>query len=321
MSFSSTVKNELCRIENIQKCCLIAELAGALRISGTFEFSDDGDANIKIVTENAAFARRIFSLLKSVYGILAEITAKKSKKLKEHVSYVLNIGPALGSKKIIEDIGIIYEKKKGNANINYSPGTKKIFKGNCCKRAYLRGAFLAGGSVSDPEKTYHLEIVNKDEIVVREICELLGSFGLNAKIITRKGAYVAYIKEGGNIVDFLNIIGAHTSLMNLENVRIIKGMRNDINRLVNCETANLGKTVNASVRQIESIKHISDTIGFENIPDNLREIAKLRLENRDMSLKELGELINPVLSRSGVNHRLKRLNEISASIKKPNKKR
>ncbi len=296
MSFSSTVKNELCRLEKLDKCCLVAELAAALRISGTIKYLNEDEANVRIVTENAAFARRTFSLIKDVFDICPEVTARKSKRLKKHVSYTLIITPAMGSKTILDSTNIVF---------------KKLVKENCCKRSYLRGAFLASGSISDPEKTYHLEITDKHRKSANELSILANSFGLNTKVIKRKGTYVIYMKEGENIVDFLNIIGAHASLMNLENVRILKEMRNNVNRLVNCETANLDKTVNASVRQIENIKYIENFIGFDNLPDNLREIAELRLKNKDLNLKELGELMSPPLGKSGVNHRLRKLDEFT----------
>lgn len=292
MSFSQTVKEELCRLEKVKSCCLTAELSAALKLGGTVRKLTESDSNIKIVTENAAFARRTFTLVKELYGISPEIMAKKSSRLKKHVSYTIIITPQAGSGRIIEETG---------------KSLKKLLKDNCCRRSFLRGAFLASGSVSDPEKTYHLEITTRNKKTAGEIAETANNFGLNAKQIRRKGAYVVYMKEGENIVDFFNIIGAHHSLMTLENVRILKEMRNSVNRLVNCETANLDKTVNASVRQIENIKFVRDNIGFDNIPVGLREIAKLRLRHKDLNLKELGEMLDPVLGKSGVNHRLRKL--------------
>jgi DNA-binding protein WhiA len=185
----------------------------------------------------------------------------------------------------------------------------------CCKKSFLRAAFLTGGSLSDPEKTYHLEISTHNPVSIEIIKKLLKEYDIYIKTITRKGNEVAYIKEGENIVDFLNIIGAHAALMELENVRILKDMRNSVNRIVNCETANLEKTVNASVRQMENIKYIQSTIGISNLPENLIEIANIRIENGEASLKELGEMLNPKLGKSGVNHRLRKLDEIAEKIK------
>ena len=169
--------------------------------------------------------------------------------------------------------------------------------------------------MSDPERTYHLEIICHNKILAAELKKLMHDFNLNAKIIKRKGNYVVYLKEGENIVDFLNVIGAHLALLELENIRILKGMRNDVNRIVNCETANLQKTVDASVRQAESIRYIRDNLGFDKLPDNLREIAQLRLQYSDASLKELGEMLEPPLGKSGVNHRLRKLDKIAEDMK------
>ena len=191
------------------------------------------------------------------------------------------------------------------------PGTSN----KCCKRAVLRCAFLMAGSVSDPAKSNHLEIICGTGDGAAYIAGVMGAFGLHPKTICRNEQNSAYIKEGEGIVDFLNIVGAHSALLSYENARILKGMRNSVNRIVNCETANLDKTVNASVRQIRNINYIGEHIGFENLSPGLREIAKLRLENSDISLVELGQLADPPLGKSGVNHRLRRLDEIAKSAR------
>ncbi len=315
MSFSSIVKNELCRMEINGSCCLLSELAAVIRVGSLVRVVNEDEINLRIVTENAAFARRVFSFIKKLFDVQPEIIIRKSKKFKKHVSYILIITSSMRSKEILKKLGIVYvngEKLEIEDSLYREKG---ILKKNCCRRSYLRGAFLAGGSISDPEKTYHLEVTSHNGKSVLQICELAGRFGLNAKVIERKGNNVMYIKEGENIVDFLNIIGAHSALLELENVRILKGMRNDVNRIVNCETANLGKTVNASVRQIENIKYIRDNMGFDNLPDSLSDMAELRLKYPDSNLKELGEMLNPSVGKSGVNHRLRKLDRIAESLK------
>ena len=181
----------------------------------------------------------------------------------------------------------------------------------CCKRAYIRGAFLAAGSISDPEKSYHFEVVCHTIAQARQLQEVINSFHMDAKIVERKQHFVVYLKEGSQIVDILNIMEAHIALMNLENVRIIKEMRNSVKRKVNCETANISKTVNAAIKQLEDIVYIRDTMGFEILPDNLREIAELRLEYQEAPLKELGTYLNPPVGKSGVNHRLRKISTIA----------
>lgn len=316
MSFSSAVKNGLCRLEVNNTCCMLAELASVIRISGTVKLLGNNTQNVRIVTENAAFARKVFSTVKKLYNIYPEVIIRKSLKLKKHVSYILILTASMGTRKILDDIGIT--NKNGDiTEVGKHPlFSKKILKKVCCRRNCLRGAFLAGGSISDPEKTYHLEITTHSLYLAREINGLIKSFNLNARIVKRKENYVVYLKEGENIVDFLNIIGAHSALLELENVRILKGMRNNVNRIVNCETANLDKTVNASLRQIENIKYIRDNAGFDSLSANLRETAVLRLAYDNASLKELGEMSNPALGKSGVNHRLRKLDKIAEDIKK-----
>lgn len=315
LSFSSIVKNELCRIEFNESCCQRAELSAVIRVGSQTRVISENEGNIRIVTENAAFARRVFSIFKKLFDVQPEIIIRKSNKLKKHLSYILVITSSMKAVDILVKLGIIgFHNAKPEEEPLLSK-EKGILKKNCCKRSFLRGAFLSGGSVSDPEKTYHLEITAHSEDSADQICELASKFKLNAKYIERKGNYVMYIKEGENIVDFLNIIGAHSALLELENVRILKGMRNDVNRLVNCETANLEKTVKASVRQIENIKYIRDNMGFDSLPQNLSDMAELRLEYSDANLKELGEMLNPPVGKSGVNHRLRKLDIIAESLK------
>ncbi len=308
LSFSSAVKNELCRIDTEHNGSLF-ELAAAARISGLIKVVNTNEINLRLITENAAFARRVFSQIKDLYGINAEISIRRSRKLKKNIVYILVLTSSKGLMKVLEDINIRVSEKV--EYVPYAEGMKK----KECRKAYLRGAFLASGSMSDPEKTYHLEIICHNMILATEVNELMDSFNLNSKVTKRKGNYVVYLKEGENIVDFLNIIGAHSALLELENIRILKEMRNNVNRIVNCETANLQKTVDASVRQVENINYIRDNLGFDKLPENLREIARIRLNYSDASLKELGEMLNPPLGKSGVNHRLRKLDKIAESLR------
>lgn len=311
MSFSSTVKNELCRLEHIDSGCLISELAATLCLNGAAAVVPGSEPNIRITTENAAFARRIYSNIKKLCDIYPEVTIRKSKKLKKHVSYMLFITSAIGSAKLLERTGVALETAVEGQPPGFVLAGKNSLKRQCCRKAFLRGAFLAGGSISDPEKTYHLELTSRTRLQAQELSRILNTFRLNARIIKRKGSYVTYLKEGENIVDFLNIIGAHTALMELENVRILKGMRNTVNRIVNCETANLGKTVDASLRQVENIRYIAENIGLNRLPEGLRDIAEVRLEYSDANLVELGQHLSPPLGKSGVNHRLRKLDQIA----------
>jgi DNA-binding protein WhiA len=311
LSFSSLVKNEICRIDNIENCCLKAELAAIIAVGGNINIVEDQGIDIKIITENAAFARRAYSLFKKLFGISVEVKCRKGKKLTKHTSYELIISNSDEARKIIEELKIEFNINDEKKFPDIIHNIEKSITNSCCKRAYLRGAFLAGGSISDPEKTYHIELTSRFSSLARKLKEMINSYNLNAKIIKRKGYYVVYLKEGDHIVDFLNIIGAHSALLKMENIRILKDMRNNVNRIVNCETANLEKTVYASVRQIRNIEYIRDYLGLDKLPKNLREIAELRMKYRDASLKELGEMLDPPLGKSGVNHRLRKLEKIA----------
>jgi len=315
LSFSSSVKNELSRIDINKSCCLLSELSAVLRVSGVTKVSGGGKLYIKIVTENAAFARRVFSLVKKQYNVYPEVIIRKSKKLRKHTSYILLMLDPVLVKQLLDVSCIECNLSPGNGWQEQYNSIENRINEFCCKKAYLRGAFLAGGSISDPEKTYHLEITTRNLHIANELEMIMNGFNLNPKVIMRKNNYIVYLKEGENIVDFLNIIGAHTALLELENIRILKEMRNNVNRIVNCETANLGKTVDASLRQVTNIKYIRDNIGFEKLPPGLRDVAELRLAYSDASLKELGEMLNPPLGKSGVNHRLRKLDRIAENHK------
>lgn len=310
MSFSSKTKNELTRMIGEDKCCQIAELSALIKVSGTLSLSGYKRIDLTIVTENPAIARRVFSLLKKVFAINSEIHVKQNKNLKKTNTYLIQIPDATV---LLEQLGIL-ETEESLFGIRDGV-SEAIVKKECCKRAYLRGAFLGGGSLSDPEKGYHAELVTHQLAFAEALVGLLANYDLVGKIIERKNQYVVYLKEGDQIVDLLNVIGAHSTLLEFENIRIIKQMRNDVNRLVNCETANMNKTVDASYRQVEDIKYIIETAGIEYLPDSLRALAELRLENNEMSLKEIGELLEPPVGKSGVNHRFRKIEQMAAELR------
>ncbi|NMM62278.1 DNA-binding protein WhiA [Clostridium sp. P21] len=314
MSFSLKVKNEVCRYVEMSKEESIAELSAIMKVSGTVLLGGNKQFSFKVTTENPAIARFVFKLLKDHFNIHTKIMVKKSNSLKKNNVYMILITEEMGVKDLLKEVGLLKENENV-FSLDYSI-PKNILESENCKRAYIRGAFLGGGSISNPEKTYHLEFVTHDNEYAEDLSLLINKYGLNSKVIQRKSSFIVYIKEGEQIVDLLNIISAHSSLLELENVRIMKEMRNNVNRLVNCETANLSKTVNAAVRQVESIKIIQKEIGLARLPKNLREIAELRLSYPDESLKELGEMLNPPVGKSGVNHRLRRIEKIAEEVRK-----
>lgn len=314
MSFSSKTKNELSRMPIEDGCCPIVELAALVRMSGTIQILNESKINLKFTTENAAIARRIFSLLKQIYNTNVEVMVRRNRQLKKNNNYLIVVNDKSISRKILTDVYFIGMEGSSILEPKYKMD-EELIKKRCCKRAYIRGSFLGGGSISNPEKTYHLEFVTNNEEHAKDLSDIINSFQLNSKIVLRKEYYVIYLKEGSQIVDLLNIIGAHQALLKLEDIRVLKDVRNNINRIVNCETANLGKTIDASIRQIEQIESIKNTIGLNKLPNSLRDVAEVRLDNPDASLKEIGLMLNPTLGKSGVNHRFRKIEEIAESLK------
>lgn len=308
MSFASEVKKELTQIE-ADPCCLKAEIAAFIRMNGALSFSNK-QWSLDVQTENAAIARRLYTNVKALYPYKVELLVRKKMRLKKNNVYICRIRE--GAIPLLEDLSILTGTFQFKNEISST-----IIKKRCCQRAYLRGAFLAGGSVNNPEtSSYHLEIFSIYKEHSEALVNLMNTYYLNAKSIERKKGYIAYLKEAEKISDFLSLVGAHVSLMKFEDIRILRDMRNSVNRLVNCETANLNKTIGAAQRQVENIKFIEKTIGLDQLPERLQEIARLRVEHQDVTLKELGEMVSggPV-SKSGVNHRLRKIEEIADNLR------
>ncbi|MGN9163690.1 DNA-binding protein WhiA [Tissierellaceae bacterium HCP3S3_D8] len=314
MSFSSTTKNELSRIPITDHCCKLAELAGIIKMCGTIRIQKMGKLNLRLVTENAAIARRIFTILREMYDGDIEVVVRRNRQLKKNNNYLIIVNNSDISKKILIDVGFIDEDNINIFNPNYKV-QEGIIRERCCKRSYIRGSFLGGGSISNPEKTYHLEFVTNNEEHSEDLSDIINSFGLNSKIVNRKDNFIVYIKEGEQIADLLNIMGAHQALLKLENIRVLKDVRNNINRIVNCETANLSKTINASMRQVEHIETIQRYMGLHKLPPNLREVAEIRLNNREATLKEIGMMLDPPVGKSGVNHRFRKIEELAEELR------
>jgi DNA-binding protein WhiA len=308
MSFASETKKELTNLE-IKPCCTQAELSALIRMNGSMSFSNR-KLIVDIQTENAAIARRIYTLIKKSYDVPVELLVRKKMRLKKNNVYIVRLSQR--AKEILEDMKILGEGFTFIHDI-----ASDLVKKKCCKRSYLRGAFLAGGSVNNPEtSSYHLEVASLYKEHNDSLCELMNKFGLNSKTLERKKGYITYLKEAEKITEYLNIIGAVNALLRFEDVRIVRDMRNSVNRLVNCETANLNKTIGASIRQVENIRYINDSVGLHILPEKLREIAELRLHYTDVTLKELGEMVSGgTISKSGINHRLRKIDEIAEKLR------
>ena len=303
LSFSNDVKNELSRLETNEVCCDKAEVLGVLRMSGAIVIRGM-NIGIHFSTENAALARRVLQILKNNYQVQTEVVITRSRRLKKNNRYQVRVLPAPQVSIAMNDLQLLsMESDLKNPLLNKQ----------CCKRAFLRGAFLGGGSISRPSSDYHLEMVTGNEDFARSIIKVMHTFSMKAKLTDRKNDYIVYLKDGESITNFLRVIGAHNSMMELENVRVLKEMRNNVNRRVNCETANLGKVVKAAVRQVNCIKFIDEHMGLSELPQALQDTARLRLEYPDASLNELVEYSGGI-GKSGINHRLKKLQEMAVGL-------
>ncbi len=305
MSFSADVKNELILRSDSAVHCRIAELAGALSVNGRFVDKEDGTKYLSIRSDIPALADKLSRLL---YNVM-------ERRFNFDPSYVES---KHGYRIIIEDEMILQELieklKLYNADVYVESG-ELVTERTCCKKAYLRGAFLTGGSVSSPEKAYQLEIACTTENNAERLTEILASLHLESKSIKRKNRFIVYIKDGDTISDFLGMTGGMNSLMEFENIRVLKEMRNSINRTVNCDTANINKVVNAASKQIDDIKLIEERRGLDSLPEQLKTVAEMRLLNPHLSLAELGERLSPPLGKSGVNHRLAKISKIADSMR------
>ncbi|MDD6183703.1 MAG: DNA-binding protein WhiA [Lachnospiraceae bacterium] len=284
MSFSGSVKEELLGHISKSRHCQLAELAAFLNFSGRVIHGKERDF-LSFESENEELVRKYFTLAKKTYNIKTSISDVEEREITGNLFH--------------EDLSV----------------KNSYLQNACCKRAFIRGAFLTSGSMSDPEKAYHFEIVCNREDRAEQLRDIMNSFGMEAKIVSRKRSYVVYLKEGEQIVDILNIMEAPVALMNLENIRILKEMRNSVNRQVNCETANIHKTVSAAVKQIEDIEYLREKVGLEHLPLPLREMAYVRLEHPDAPLKELGTYLVPAVGKSGVNHRLRKLGIMAEDLR------
>ena len=313
MSFSSRVKEELSRQWSPARHCQIAETAAVLSLCGRVKISAADRYAIEIHTENLAVARKYFTLLKKTFNINTDVSIRQGMVPARSRTYVVAVREhedalrVLQAAKLLDPYGEIAE--------DLSPVHNVVVQNVCCRRAFIRGAFLAAGSISDPEKFYHFEIACASMRKAKQLQGLMASFDVEARIVLRKRYFVVYVKEGSQIVELLQVMEAPVALMELENIRIVKEMRNSVNRQVNCETANINKTVSAAVKQMEDIRYIRDTIGLESLPENLQEMAKVRLEWPEATLKELGEALEPPVGKSGVNHRLRKLSLMAEDLR------
>jgi DNA-binding protein WhiA len=312
MSFSLDVKNEIARVTPEKRCCILAELAGFIRVGGTVGLAGGGRLSLTLYTENPAVARHYKKLLKEYFGANANLFVGEHANFKKkgHM-YELCMDETAGADRILRETGILITRDGYDC---IDEGVfEELLKTKCCRKAYLRGAFLGAGTLSDPEKGYHIEIACGSEPLAAGLRRLFNSFtDIRAGISPRRGRFAVYLKDAGRISDILNILGAHGQLLKFENVRIVKELRNRTNRISNCDNANLDKSLRAADEQIGAIIKLRDGAGLDSLPAKLRAAALLRIANPEASLSELGEMMNPPIKKSGVHHRLRTIEKIAS---------
>lgn len=313
MSYASEVKKELTNLE-VHRENAKAELMALIRMNGTLKISN-GKLALEFQSENSAISRRVYSLLLKFYQVEANVIVRRKMKLKKNNLYIVRLNQNV--RDVLEDLGIF----DGEKILERVP--VELLKNDMQVRSYLRGAFLAGGSVNNPETSrYHLEIYSLYDDHNQMMAEMMNKYNLGAKETARRSGYIVYIKEAEKIADFLQLIGATNSMLKFEDIRIVRDMRNSVNRLVNCENANMNKVANASTKQIENIKFIEEKLGLDSLPKKLRDVAITRMNNQEVSLKELGEIIpGGPISKSGVNHRLHKINDLADQLRENAKKK
>lgn len=306
MSFASDVKKELTTLE-VHKEHAKAELAALIRMNGAVTLVNRQFV-LNVQTENAAIARRIYTLLKDHYHVNSELLVRRKMKLKKNNVYIVRLKQE--TQPILSDLEIM-------DGYMFNTRVSSEIMGNEQKmRSYLRGAFLAGGSVNNPETSrYHLEIYSMYEEQCQDLCDMLKFYGLNGRVLERRNGFIVYLKGAEEIADFLVLVGATNAMLKFEDVRIVRDLRNSVNRLMNCENANMNKTADAAKKQIENIQLIESRVGLDALPEKLREVAETRLENPEVSLKELGEILpSGAITKSGINHRIRKINEFAEKL-------
>lgn len=310
MSFSIQIKDELAHRRPRKKCCQVAELSAIIRMDGSLHLQ--GQPNryaLHISTENAAVARKALKLFGDIFELKGEVTVRRWR-LRDSNNYLLYIpeNPRMGQ--VLNELGILDD----SLNIRYGIAPRLV-KQSCCAIAYLRGLFMGGGFVGHPAGEYHFELVTDNYTLAQDAQKLLNRFGLSPKILTRKKNFALYLKGADQIAQLLALIGAHTAVLKWEDVRILKGMRSSVNRLVNCDTANLNKAVEAALAQLSDIALIEEEIGLDRLPRGLADLAHTRLTHPQASIKELGEACEPPLSKSAVYHRIRRIQFLADGLR------
>ena len=305
MSYSSQAKDELCGYEPESVCCLLAELSGIVSAAGSVIYRGGGEKRLSIETENGAVAQRTLRLLHDVFDVQAHLVTLQRARLGGRSTHRILVGGDDASF-VLEGCGVDVTQRRGVP--------KEVTVRKCCRRSFLRGVFLASGSVTDPEKEYHLEFVLGDEAFATALLRLIARFDLTAHVAKRRQMTLVYLKGQSEITDMLSIFGAQNARFAMEDAYIRKVFRNNANRAVNCDSANVQRAITAASRQAEAIRRVIAARGEQSLPPALRETARLRLSYPEMSLEELGQMCDPPVGKSGINHRLRKLEQMAEEL-------
>ena len=313
MSFTSEVKKELAdRISNA-KHCRVAEIAALISMCGNVSIDEFDNYRVYVQTDTEVTAKKFRELLWKAFHIDTDVEQKDNQLSHSKKTYTVEIKNNDDALKVLDETRI--RNRQNEIEEQMDINRNEILKRDCCKRAYLRGAFLAAGSVSNPEKAYHFEIKCTNKNKANQIVDILKSFDVDAKTIESKGRFVVYLKDSEKVVDALNIMEAPVALLEVETIKVDKEMKNMVNRQMNCDLANTNKTIGAAQRVIEDINYIDEEVGLSYLPEKLQQIARIRVENPDASLQEIGDMMVPALGKSGVNHRLRKISEIAGKLR------
>ena len=309
MSFSTDVKEELARVPATCSHCERALLAALIRIEGTLFISGQGRYRLEVVTDAPSVARLAWRLLHETYGLRTELTTRRSV-LHKTPNYLIDVPSQEGLVEALRDMGVL-----GDAGLELGVVPELVAK-QCCAAAYLRGAFLGSGFVSDPRGDFHFEITVESREMADDLARLMGEKSIRARVMQRRQSYIVYIKSGESILEFLAYVGAHQSALAMENARVVKSVRNDVNRQTNAEMANQMKAASASVDQIYAMRTVLEAYGVDRLPQALQDVIRLRVTYPDATLKELGERATPPLSKSAVYHRIRRIEQMARELEK-----
>ena len=307
MSFNSDVKEELARVPAECSHCNRALLAALIRIEGSLYLSGQGRYRLEVATDAPAVARLVIRLTHELYGLTTKLTIRRSV-LHKTPNYLIDIPAQTGMSEALVDLGVLAEK---GIELGIRPA---LVAKQCCAAAYVRGAFLGSGFIADPKGDFHFEITVETQQLAEGLVQLLAEKGVTARIMQRRSSYMVYLKSGEAIIEFLAFAGAHHSALEMENERVVKSVRNDVNRMINAEMANQQKTVNASTDQQYAMKAVVDAYGMDGLPPALQEIIRLRAKHPAATLKELGEYASPPLSKSAVYHRVRRIEQMAHEL-------